>query len=863
MPLKTKSVLVTGDVVVDHQIYLGERMTPDAPAPTGTQEQITNGGAGLLFRILETISSQSAREASAEPAFRVEFGLRPDVFQGLPSALHGFTLWQPFPQKDNRAVWRMAQPLGYGALGGAAHSFAEYAAASSQQPAVVVIDDAGLGFRNNTQQAAWPATITNHPDTTLEWVVLKMSSPVGQGDMWRRLSAGFRDRLVVIVSIDDIRREEVRVSRGISWERTAMDLAEELCFNSEIRPLLNCRHLIIHFKTEGALHVASHASGRNFQLIYDSHHQEEEWSDGVAGAGLGYTSCLAASIVERLLQSTNAPAIAEGIRAGLSAMRTMHVQGHGPEDNDQPGFPFDAVAHDIKNPQFGYATIPLPDPEKTELSARKGWTIMTAFLEREKQHQRPLFGMGRRIAVIGPRALSQVPCARFGKMITADRHEIESLRNIRALILDYEKHDLGKKPLSLAVFGPPGAGKSFGIVQIARGILGADAPILEFNLSQFADHRELIGAFHQVRDRALLGITPVVFWDEFDANKYQWLQYLLAPMQDGKFLEGQITHPIGKSIFVFAGGTSYDMENFGPKESDEIKWNEFKLKKGPDFKSRLSGYLNVLGPNRRQSFDPAQNQWIDDPGDVCFPIRRALLLRSILTLKDEKRLTIDHGILSALIETRRFNHGARSLEKIVQRLRKQDSTAIRRSDLPAEDILSLHVDPADFMAIVNRDLKFKTHAEELAPFVHEFYRELGRREKWLKPEMDIDYALLTDDYKEDNRAAAARIPQVLDLIGLYVAEESVSPSLPLQDILDTIEANVELLAEAEHDDWMAHKRRNGWKYGAQRDDSRKVHDCMKPFLELSERNKEKDRNAVRHYPEILKAAHYTIVSSLV
>ena len=56
-----------------------------------------------------------------------------------------------------------------------------------------------------------------------------------------------------------------------------------------------------------------------------------------------------------------------------------------------------------------------------------------------------------------------------------------------------------------------------------------------------------------VRDEVLRGNTPVVFWDEFDSREYHWLQYLLAPMQDGKFQDGQINHPIGKSVFIFAG----------------------------------------------------------------------------------------------------------------------------------------------------------------------------------------------------------------------------------------------------------------------------------------------------------------------
>lgn len=861
MSKKLKTILVTGDVIADHHLYVGERAVPNDTRKIGTLERKAEGGAGLLYRILEAVGKNKPADQSFH-LFDVQFGLRKAVYHKLPCAFNGYALWKPFLSDSGQKVWRMAQPLGYGDPCPSPFPYAKYTVEPTIAASVVVIDDGGLGFRHNTQKSAWPKAIQKKQTSKPYWVVLKMSSPVGQGDLWRHLSSQFRERLVVVVSIGDIRREEVRVSRGISWERTALDLAEELCCNAEIRCLLNSQHLIVHFGSEGALYVNNSTKRKSFHLVYDPEHLEREWSDEDHGRGLGYMACLTTGIVHRLVQQHQANTLLEGITAGLSAMRIMHRAGHGVVGCKKPGFPLAEVVEDVINPKFRYCSIQLPNPQCSEWNERKTWTIMTEVLEGIQKNPRPLYGIGRRVAVQGPEALTQIPFARFGILSTADRNEIESLRNIRMMILDYERQDRGKKPLSIAVFGPPGAGKSFGIIQIAKGVLGDKVPILNFNLSQFTSPGNLTGAFHQVRDKVLEGTTPIVFWDEFDSREYEWLQYLLAPMQDGKFLEGQITHPIGKCIFVFAGGTSYDMENFGPQETDEIKWKEFKMKKGPDFKSRLSGYLNVLGPNQRQKYDPHKKKWINDPGDICFPVRRALIIRTTLRLKENERLDIDHGILSALIEVREFKHGARSLEKILRQLKKPDVPAIRRSNLPSEEILSLHVDYSDFINIVNRDMKFKTHAEDLAPFVHEFYRNLGVREKWIRPEMNVDYDELSEDYKEDNRAAATRISQVLDLVGLYVVPKASRKLQAVDEIMEIIETNIDMLAEAEHNEWMEYKIRNGWSFGKPRDDSQKKHDCLIPYHLLDEKNKDKDRNTVRHYPDILKKANYKIVSSL-
>jgi hypothetical protein len=71
---------------------------------------------------------------------------------------------------------------------------------------------------------------------------------------------------------------------------------------------------------------------------------------------------------------------------------------------------------------------------------------------------------------------------------------------------------------------------------------------------------------------------------------------------------------------------------------------------------------------------------------------------------------------------------------------------------------------------------------------------------------------------------------------------------------------VETLAEMEHDRWIKQKLSQGWKYGAQRDDVRRLHPMLIDWDDpaLPEEEKEKDRNAIRQIPRCLALAGYQI-----
>ncbi len=547
------------------------------------------------------------------------------------------------------------------------------------------------------------------------WVVLKLTGEIGDGKFWTSIVDRYSEKLIVVVSADQIRRNDVRVSRGLSWEATAEDLSVELKENPILQPLRMARHLIVTFRCDGAFWFDNKTETKSSLLVFDASRAEGQWETTQGeGTVFGYSSCFTAAIVSELCRSTD-PDFEKAITTGLDASRILRWLGHGPVrfnkviesggdeksvDNSHPGFPFPAIAARIagqKDPdtarnlqsqfengdsakkieplkicipaiaiaakigeqakKFVSAPIPLTPRERGTWMMLDEWQVhaRTQGLQQTSSGGQPLPLQH----ALGPGALNRFPVAQFGALQTVDRSEIESLRTLRHLIQTYEGPKGAtkqKKPLCLGVFGPPGAGKSFGVTQIAMAALDIkEEDILTFNLSQFSDPLDLIGAYHVIRDRVLTGKTPLVFWDEFDSQGYRWLQYLLAPMQDGAFQQGQITHPIGKCVFVFAGATSQTYETFGPVKPPnpgqsveaglvdgveekvrpirksllhigasavnrdlQEKWLEFVLKKGPDFKSRLVGFLNVLGPNQREkcSLVKGQRDWKKDPKDL-------------------------------------------------------------------------------------------------------------------------------------------------------------------------------------------------------------------------------------------------------
>ena len=861
------SVLITGDLTLDWHIV---NKDPDGGTGLGWNTQLWTracsqmGGAGLLANLVEKITSSDANLSAINV-------IKPDFPTGNLHPCQGkfhnsYALWSQF-KGINQPVWRVEKFLGLDPSQNdtALPSISEEAGLVN----ILVLDDANLGFRDHPE--LWPDALSNEAQP--DWVILKMARPVAKGPLWENLRDRFADRLIVIIPVNDLRRSEVHISQGLSWERTAQDIYWELVHNPAINSLAACSDVIISFDTAGAVHLSRNVNGKQSDtpqgfLFFDPDIIERGWKKQHPGYMIGYTTCLTASIAYQVIKSPANPDLSQGIQSGLAALRLLHQEGYSfsEDKKDQLSFPYQKISAKILQDEQPFAAVDIQNPvffynqseqEMAEDKRSGWWTIL------EDQHQENLHEVAEQIVLYGiGEALDNIPLGKFGHLTSVDRQEIESFRSINNLASEYLGKESQKRPLSIAVFGAPGSGKSFGITQVAETLAPDRLKVLEFNLSQFSGPEEIIDALHLVRDVVLSGGIPLVFWDEFDTplnNKsLGWLRYFLSPMQDGSFRQGQMVHPIGRAIFVFAGGTSHKIEDFGKDLDPEA----YRAAKVPDFVSRLKGFVNILGPN-----PPEDKDTDEKASDPYYIIRRAILLRSLLergakhlfTRQDGKKvLKIDRGVLQAFLGNRKYKHGIRSMESIITMSALSGKRAYERSCLPPKDQLNLHVDAVEFLSLVQQ---IKLEGELLEKLARANHRVYQRRMKVEISDSAQDSAAKTwealpEDEKAQNRDAVRDIPNKLAFIGFVMM-----PSRSNQPIFKFPKQANDLnkLARMEHARWVRAKEDAGWSYAATTDKSKKVHSSMVPWEELTEKDQKTDIEFVRAIPEILAEAGYTMV----
>jgi hypothetical protein len=839
-PFDRSSIIVAGDVSID---WLAWPLPAEGEATTtaanwrqreGTRMVARRGGALLLTDLLRQATSHTVIGPRVE---QIELQ-SPDKY------LHSMVDLEPRPDAPGR--FRVARLRGFCGPDGC-NPPQPSVDGPAERAALLILDDSGNGFRDT--EAVWKRLVAQ---TRPRWLIVKMARPLAVGAMWDLARHGPPDddgnpdpeRLIVVLNAEDLRKEGIALSRRLSWERTAEDFVRELGSNGRLDTLVTCAHLIVRFDCDGVIYHRGRG-GETPVLYFDATHAEGEFVDGMGCRMMGMTAAFTAGLAAALGEDERG-SIGTAIKRGMTAAHRIAKAGFHADARGAPDYP------------HAHAMAPTPEREIMALGIPSGriaagerWSIL---------HDRlgDAAIAARLVLTAGPKvALAQVPVAKFGDLETADRREIESYRAIGNLLRDYLAVSQ-TKPISIGVFGPPGAGKSFGVKQVAKHAtpVGSKAlPVLEFNLSQFTALADLIAAFHLVRDIALSGTVPLVFFDEFDCAfgvELGWLRYFLSPMQDGEFREAGHVHPLGPAIFVFAGGTRPSLAKFiepMSRPGGDPARLQFAAVKGSDFASRLRGHIDILGP------DPADVQ------DRTFPIRRAFLLRSMLQrreklMKSGDRLIIDEGVLNAILTIPSYRHGVRSMEAILAMSALTGHRQFERADLPPTEQLESHVNAADFIARVKGERLDDDMREKLGRLLHEVYRkqrmaiaEDDAERAQLKSDSSMgDWDILEEHLRESNRQQADDIPRKLRLINCFMA-----PKIEGSVSLETFELHeTARLAEAEHERFNAERLQKHWQLG-DRNIAKRTSPFLVPWRDLAPKWRSLDESAVAAIPSVLAA----------
>ena len=146
--------------------------------------------------------------------------------------------------------------------------------------------------------------------------------------------------------------------------------------------------------------------------------------------------------------------------------------------------------------------------------------------------------------------------------------------------------------------------------------------------------------------------------------------------------------------------------------------------------------------------------------------------------------------------------------------------------------------------------------DRLARMTHRNYvntmRERGESAATL-PAMR-DWEELPDDLQAANLAQAADVENKLRALGYELVETfGMRPSE-----IEIAPARLEEMARTEHTRWMEERLSQGWTYGPERNNTLKLHPLLVPWEQLSEPEREKDRDAIRNVPLLVAEAGFRV-----
>ena len=495
----------------------------------------------------------------------------------------------------------------------------------------------------------------------------------------------------------------------------------------------------------------------------------------------------------------------------MAATQRLSESHFVPQPEDQsPDYPTTTVMDKLR-PANNVSAVNVPS---SRISSGDSFSILDSLTGDPSE-------VARQIVTQGPeRALARCPVRRFGKLLSVDRTEQESLGSVVDTMHERLKSGIST-PTCVGVIGPMGSGKKYVASSLSEQV-GERWPIrkLSYN-ARVMSLFELTNACNTIRDNAAENFLTVVSFENFEGlieSDSPLLDEFSALMRYGTFKDTGHERSAGRCLLVFLANQDAPIKAVASTPTPTAGDFKRSLTMTSDFRSRadesalldnLHGVINLLGPNQA------------GPGDKAFAIRRALILRQLLNerhphLNVNGNIKIDDAVLHALLFVPHYKHGLRSLEKIISTSRLTGRAKFDVSALPPEEQIQLHVDGKLFMGFLRSPKLPPVLREKLAEGLFERYkqqRELmvdtpEKKKALLSDRAMVDWDELSGELKESTRAQADDIPRKLRACNYFMMNEERSD--PFIHVPEFTMEDLELLQEMEHERFNAERLQRQW-----------------------------------------------------
>lgn len=385
-----------------------------------------------------------------------------------------------------------------------------------------------------------------------------------------------KDHSICFLNANTLRAHKVYIRRHVSLESVAQDYVRALYTNPILSQVADCRHLVTRIGLTAAIY--SYRLGKTrwvHRLIFDpvapkmGLFRVAKTDGDVIGYQAVFASCVMKEVIEYSSEerknNTDSIEITEiicnGIRKAIKLNQQIFTPGFGQCQEsfithlDTYWENYNEKVHQLYSNinkrvaddilvggdwlLVGHERIPVANP---------GWSIMVQSADYKLDDLayklvlkgvKKVFNNVLKLESPNPKWAPVISFGKKDELTVVDRREIESYNEIYALISRAVQEGT-KKPLSIAVFGPPGSGKSFTVKKILETANPGKKDQSLFaiiNLTKIKDPEELEEQIIlECWKKYSSGQYPVIFFDEFDckrgSDELGWLSAFLSPMED-------------------------------------------------------------------------------------------------------------------------------------------------------------------------------------------------------------------------------------------------------------------------------------------------------------------------------------------